>query len=384
MSDCPKAGETSQPSPAAASPAGDTTEMRELIRDAAATVFRLLPWPTEPGLRRIGSPGPESPVLVTGNYDLTVRRLFRALAGVDAWLVVAPSSGINVWCAAAGGLLTTSRVVTALKTSGIEDIVRHRRAVLPQLAATGVVTQEVARRTGWKLRFGPVYAEDLPRYLAAGMHKDDSMRRVRFGARERMEMTVAWAGPASLVLAGLLAWLHRAWALPVAVQTWAIATAVFFFYDRMGRFRWPLAWLTCVGLSLVSVQAAGAQLTGTIAAVGFATFNLGLCTFDYDGSTPIAGGSHFENKVWNITLDAERCKGIFSCWEVCPEACFEKSFEPRKARLAHDERCIKCGACIVQCPEDALFFTAPDGERIEPETIRRYKLNLLGQRREAA
>ena len=73
--------------------------------------FRLFPWPTEPGLRRVGAPGAFSPVIVTGNYDLTVRRLMRALQGLDAWVVVAPSSGINVWCAASGGLLTTHQVV---------------------------------------------------------------------------------------------------------------------------------------------------------------------------------------------------------------------------------------------------------------------------------
>jgi CO dehydrogenase/acetyl-CoA synthase gamma subunit (corrinoid Fe-S protein) len=78
---------------------------RDLALDLLQTALRLVPWPTETGLRSVGEPGAESPVLVTGNYDLTVRRLLRALPGVDAWVVVAPSGGINVWCAASGGLL---------------------------------------------------------------------------------------------------------------------------------------------------------------------------------------------------------------------------------------------------------------------------------------
>jgi len=41
--------------------------------------------------------------------------------------------------------------------------VSHHRAILPQLAATGVMAHEVSRRCGWHVRFGPVYAEDLPR-----------------------------------------------------------------------------------------------------------------------------------------------------------------------------------------------------------------------------
>jgi CO dehydrogenase/acetyl-CoA synthase gamma subunit (corrinoid Fe-S protein) len=95
--------------------------VRDLFRETLQTGFRLVPWPTEAGLRSVGNPGPSSPVIVTCNYDLTVRRVMRALHGHDAWIVVAPSSGVNVWCAASGGLLTTHQVVTALKTSGVEE-----------------------------------------------------------------------------------------------------------------------------------------------------------------------------------------------------------------------------------------------------------------------
>ena len=48
--------------------------------------------------------------------------------------------------------------------------------------------------------------------------------------------------------------------------------------------------------------------------------------------------------------------------------------------LARAHACVQCGACIVQCPFDALHFQHPDGGVIEPETIRRFKLNLVGKR----
>ena len=67
-----------------------------LVRDVLQTAFRVVPWPTETGLRRVGRPDENSPVLVTCDYDLTVRRLIRALRGVDAWIVVAPSRGIRL------------------------------------------------------------------------------------------------------------------------------------------------------------------------------------------------------------------------------------------------------------------------------------------------
>ncbi len=352
--------------------------VRDLALDVVQTALRLVPWPTEPGLRTAGAPGPESPVLVTGNYDLTVRRLLRALEGVDAWIVVAPSSGVNVWCAAAGGMLTTHQVVTALKTSGVEERVRHRRAILPQLAATGVRSLELTRRCGWKARFGPVYAADIPRYLAQGEKKSDDMRHVRFGPAERLEMAAVWALPAALVLGLGSAWLAPSWAGPLVALAVLLSLVVFFLYDRFPQPRRTILAIGSAALSVAAVALAGgsgASLLGSaVASLGL----VGLLTFDYTGSTPIEGGSFFDSRRWKITLDLERCVGAYSCWEVCPEACFEKREDTRKVDLAHDERCVRCGACIVQCPQDALFFTNEAGGRIEPDLIRRYKLNLLG------
>lgn len=352
--------------------------VRDLLLDAVQTALRLFPWPTEPGLRTVGAPGPESPVLVTGNYDLTVRRLLHALDGVDAWIVVAPSSGINVWCAAAGGMLTTHQVVTALKVSGVEERVRHRRAILPQLAATGVRSLELTRRCGWKARFGPVYAADIPRYLAQGQKKSDDMRHVRFGSTERLEMAAVWAAPSALVLGLGSAWLAPSWAWPLVGLAVALSVVVFAAFDRLPQPRRTILAIGATAFSVAAVALAGGAAPSLFGAAIASLGLVGLLTFDYTGSTPIEGGSHFDSRRWKITLDLERCVGAYSCWEVCPEACFEKRTDARKVDLAHDERCVKCGACIVQCPQDALFFTSEAGERIEPDVIRRYKLNLLG------
>lgn len=354
--------------------------LRGRVLEVLQTAFRMAPWPTEPGLRSVGKPGEFSPVLVTCNYDLTVRRLLRALRGLDAWVVVAPSSGVNVWCAAAGGLLTTHQVVTALKTSGVESRVRHRRALLPQLAATGVVAREVSRRCGWRTRFGPVYAADIPRYLESDGRKTDDMRHVNFGVRERMEMAAAWATPMALVVAFVTVWLRADWALPLSAWAAALAVACFCLYDRLPEpRRWIFAGAT-TALALLAVAAAGGGPAALATAASASVLLSLIVTYDYTGSTPIEGGSHFEERKWHIRLDLERCQGVYSCWEVCPEACFEKDPDERKIRLAHEDRCVRCGACIVQCPMDALSFEDETGSRIPPDTIRRFKLNLLGQR----
>jgi CO dehydrogenase/acetyl-CoA synthase gamma subunit (corrinoid Fe-S protein) len=99
------------------------------------TVLRLLPHAAPRGLERIGRPGPTAPVLVTGNFTVTVRRVKQTLAGRDAWLLVANSNGINVWCAAGGGHLTHHDVIAAIRASRIGQLVGHRTLVLPQLSA---------------------------------------------------------------------------------------------------------------------------------------------------------------------------------------------------------------------------------------------------------
>ncbi len=356
------------------------TSPKELARDVLQTAFRMLPWPTEPGLRSVGAPGRQSPVLLTANYDLTVRRLERALRGLDVWLLVAPAHGINVWCAAAGGHLTTHQVVTALKTSGVAERVDHRDLVVPQLAATGVEGLEVYRRSRWRVRFGPVRAEDVPAYLAAGGEKSDAMRRVAFTLRDRLEMAAAWAAPTALVLAALMLLLRPAWTLPLVSLCAGLAVAVFTLLDRLpGDGRWLVAGAGITG-SLACVLAAGGGLPALAAAVAAPVALVALLTFDYAGSTPFEGSGHFDGQDWRIALDEERCAGIYRCWEVCPEACFEKVEGRAQVVLAHDERCVRCGACVVQCPKDALWFEDGAGRRIEPDTIRRFKLNLVGRR----
>ncbi|MFV1958336.1 MAG: hypothetical protein ACC662_02870, partial [Planctomycetota bacterium] len=152
---------------------------------------RMFPLPTAPGLRAVGRPDRSSPVLVTCNFDLTVRKVTRTLErdGVDAWLLVAPTRGINVWCAAGGGHFTTDTVVSILETSGIAERVDHRRLVLPQLAGTGVDVWSLAERTGWKPRFGPLRIEDLAGYLRRGRRlTEPAERKVSFGLRDRLVM----------------------------------------------------------------------------------------------------------------------------------------------------------------------------------------------------
>jgi hypothetical protein len=150
-------------------------------------LFRLFPCPTPVGLIRIGNPDRDSPVLVTCNFYITVRRLVRLLRGLDLWLLVADSKGVNVWCAAGAEEFNTHSVVSAVKTSGIAGKVDHRRLILPPLGAPGIRARDVEEQTGWSVRWGPVQERDIPRYFKEGGRRDEQMKRVRYDWRERLD-----------------------------------------------------------------------------------------------------------------------------------------------------------------------------------------------------
>jgi len=238
----------------------------------------------------------------------------------------------------------------------------------------------VMRRCRWRVRFGPVYAEDIPRYLSGDLKKSDDMRHVRFELAERLEMAASWAAPTSLVLGAGALFFRPGWSLPLILLATVLAVALFLVYDRIPGPRRIIFGGAALALSLLAVGLAGGNVAAYLGTAAACVVLTAVLTFDYPGSTPIEGGSFFEQKQWRITLDRDRCKGVYSCWEVCPEACFEKHPDERKVEIAYDDRCVRCGACVVQCPMDALFFEDSAGKRIQPEVIRRYKLNMLGRR----
>jgi cyclopropane fatty-acyl-phospholipid synthase-like methyltransferase len=177
--------------------------LRTRLADLWALFFRIIPpYPkVRSGLYALGRPDRSSPVLVTGNFDLTVRRLVRAIDGVvDAWILVADSAGINVWCAAGGGYFTAEKVIAAVKSSHLDQVVDHHALILPQLCANGVDGWRIRQEIRWGVHWGPAKAEDIPAYLAAGRKKTDAMRWVRFPIKDRMEMVTVTLGLYGLLI----------------------------------------------------------------------------------------------------------------------------------------------------------------------------------------
>lgn len=140
----------------------------------------------EPGLYAVGSPTADAPLLATANYKLSFDVLRAALDGLDAWMVVLDTQGINVWCAAGKGTFGTEELVRRLDAVGASRVVKHATVILPQLGAPGVAAHEVRKQSGFKVVYGPVRAEDLPAFLRNGLRVSGAMRQVTFTMRERL------------------------------------------------------------------------------------------------------------------------------------------------------------------------------------------------------
>lgn len=137
-----------------------------------------------PGLYAVGHPASDAPFLVTANYKLSFDALRFNLDGVDAWLLVIDTRGINVWCAAGKGTFSTEEVIFSVEQTGIKEINKRPTLILPQLAATGVCALKVEKGCGVRALFGPILTRDLPQFLQENTATEE-MRCVTFTMRER-------------------------------------------------------------------------------------------------------------------------------------------------------------------------------------------------------
>jgi len=372
------------------------------IINIAETLLRFIPFPCKTGMIKIGNPDRNSPVFMTCNYHLTVERVKKALDGMDCYLLVANSRGINVWCGATGGHFTNHDVISVLKTSGIEEFVNHRNVVMPQLAAAGVEARVVEKKTGWKVIWGPVYAKDIPAFIEKKFVKSSEMREVVFNFAQRIEMAVMWAFPLSIITVPIVSLLWRSMLVPLIALIWALPILVFIsfpFYSKwlnqekkgMGFSKYtvifdfgriPMAMWGLFLLSLIIYSISADVFTwGFIFRWAFISFIvILLLSIDLMGSTPTYKSGLHEDRFLKVAIDDKKCKGVGFCEQVCPRNCYKVDKERHITTMPGAERCVQCGACIIQCPLDALYFESLGGKVISPEIIRKFKLNMLGKR----
>ncbi len=350
-----------------------------MLKTIWGTAFRLFPCPAPIGLRRIGTPGRDSPVLVTCNFDLTIKRLTRVLQCQAVWLLVADSKGVNVWCAAGAEELSTRTVVSVIRTSGIADQVDHRDLILPPFAAPGVRALDVEQQTGWSVSWGPIYADDIPEYLARGSQRVDAMKRVTYGWRERLDTGFGSLFPFYLIgAAGLTVFKRKLLPDYLAVGTATFVAfmlaapylpgkrgitkaalldllpAALLLYDRRKRRGSRLQ--TDLLMAMLLLLLWGAELGG-LASTMPSDLDPLLARLGVDalGNVSFAGTMRTDllNGRRQLTVNRERCESCGHCVEVCPLQLWRRD-EQQRAMLVFPDDCTACTACVKQCKSGAI------------------------------
>jgi hypothetical protein len=183
----------------------------------------------EPGLYAVGNPAPDSAGFVSAHYTLSFDALRSALEGMDGYILVLDTQGINVWCAAGKGTFGTDEIVKRVFATHLKEVVTQRKLILPQLGAPGVAAHEVKKRTGFWVEYGPVRAADIPEYLKT--HKaSPHMRKVAFPLRDRLALI-----PVDLIrlipytlAAAILMYFAGGWVASLAALTTVLAGTVLF------------------------------------------------------------------------------------------------------------------------------------------------------------
>jgi NAD-dependent dihydropyrimidine dehydrogenase PreA subunit len=289
-----------------------------------------------------------------------------ALKGQDCYLLVAPTRGINVWCAATGGILTENSVVIAIKTTGIGQLVEHRTLVLPQLSAAGIDCDEIKRRTGWSCIFGPVYAKDIPAYIEAKFRKSPSMQLTEFALGQRLEQAISPTVLLSLISLPVILLIDRSLTGPVLLAVWLVSLFHYIFIFRIpGQFAYQKGLF--VGILSMIIYFSCLGFRGDASWKGYIFGGLGLILLSLLISLEVPSVSPlwrcFRSRLketglrnHSINIHLEKCNGCRRCLSVCPKGCFEVLNESKKANLLDERVCLKCRACIRQCHPEALEF----------------------------
>ncbi len=123
------------------------------------------PVAVEPGLKVIGTPDENSPVMFTSNFALTYYTVASDIESskTNAYLIVVDAEGSAIDSGVAGRKLTAEKIAEAIKQSGIEQKVKHRRIISPGKASR--ISGEIEELSGWKVLVGPRDSSEIPKYI---------------------------------------------------------------------------------------------------------------------------------------------------------------------------------------------------------------------------
>jgi ubiquinone/menaquinone biosynthesis C-methylase UbiE/NAD-dependent dihydropyrimidine dehydrogenase PreA subunit len=338
-------------------------------------IGRWFPNPVEPGLRIIGKPDRQSPVILTSNFHLTVRRVEKSLKGENVFLLVAPANGINVWCASCGGELNTHSVITAIKTSRINERVDHHQIILPQFSAPGIDRNLLKKETGRTGLFGPAYSKGIPLFLRSRKTVFEH-NKANFSLPFRLEMLLSMNFIVWIAIGIITLLIEPNMFFTISAISWITS---FILYVGFPLIPGSSGWLKAAILSVMEIIAISMTSVFILHMPIFSHWNIMIIVsainiwlgFDLRGI--VAGnpseaewlmhklgitsfGHVFSAGVFSpgkIHQDVTKCNNCRICLMVCPKGVYE-IVDKNKIRINKRWECFACNACITQCVEDAL------------------------------
>jgi acetyl-CoA decarbonylase/synthase complex subunit gamma len=117
------------------------------------------------GLKELGTPNENSPVFFTSNFALTYYTVAADLESskTNAYLIIVDAEGSAIDSGVAGRKLTAEKVSDAIKATGVENKVKHRKIIIPGKASR--ISGEIEELSGWQVLVGPNDSSEIAKYL---------------------------------------------------------------------------------------------------------------------------------------------------------------------------------------------------------------------------
>ncbi len=123
------------------------------------------PVQVEPKVYQIGEPDKNSPLMFTTNFSLTYYTVESDVEAsrIPSYILVVDTEGTSVLTAYSGDKLNEKTVADAMAKFGVEDLVGHRKIIIPGYVA--VMSGKLEEATNWEVMVGPRECSMLPKYL---------------------------------------------------------------------------------------------------------------------------------------------------------------------------------------------------------------------------
>ncbi len=124
-----------------------------------------VPVSVESKLYIVGNPDENSPVFLTTNFALTYFTVASDLesAKIPCYILVADTEGLAVEVSMAGKKITPEVIKEIFEKSGIESKVKHRKLIIPGVAAR--IKGELEDATGWEIIVGPKDSSQIAGFI---------------------------------------------------------------------------------------------------------------------------------------------------------------------------------------------------------------------------